>query len=129
MYITNIVRGPSNLPYQQTLLTVSGEQRNSLSVNIPTGTTNFLVKYTYNINSGVFLAISSDSNLYPLTVKTNNSTSPTNTITVRNNDQKLFYQGNNLDSNNAALQNITQLFVNNTGNRLITLNADAIIKS
>jgi hypothetical protein len=128
MYITNIVRGPSNLPYQQTLLTVSGEQRNSLSVNIPTGTTNFLVKYTYNINSGVFLALSSNFDGYPLTVKTNNQNSPTNTIIVKSNDQKFFYQGNNLDSNNAALQNITQLFVNNTGNRSITLNADGIIK-
>jgi hypothetical protein len=129
MYITNIVRGPSNLPYQQTLLTVSGEQRNSLSVSIPTGTTGFLVKYSYNINSGVLLAISSDNSFYPLTVNTNNSNSPTNTITVRSNDQKLFFSGNNLDSNNAALQNITQLFVNNTGTRLTTLNADAIIKS
>lgn len=128
MYITNIVSSPSNLPYQQTLLTVSGEQRNSLSVNIPTGTTNFLVKYAYDTGSGVFLAFSSNLNIYPLTIKTNNQNSPTNTIIVRSNDQKFFYQGNNLDSNNAALQNITQLFVDNTGNRLITLNADGIIK-
>jgi hypothetical protein len=128
MYITNIVRGPSNLPYQQTLLTVSGEQRNSLSVSIPTGTTNFLVKYAYNTGSGVFLALSSNLDTYPLTVKTNNQNSPTNTIIVKSNDQKFFYQGNNLDSNNATLQNITQLFVDNTGNRSITLNADGIIK-
>jgi hypothetical protein len=128
MYITNIVRGPSNLPYQQTLLTVSGEQRNSLSVEIPTGTSNFSIKYAYNTGSGVFLAFSSNFNAYELTVKTNNQNTPTNTIIVKNDDQKLFYEGNNLDSNSAVLQNINELFVDNTGNRNITLNADSIIK-
>lgn len=128
MYITNIVKGPSNLPYQQTLFTVSGEERNSLSVQIPTGTSNYLLNYQYNTGSGVFLAFSTNFNGYPLTLKTNNQNSPTNVIKVENSDQTLFYQGQTNDFNGQALQNINQIYVDNTGNRIITLSADAIIK-
>lgn len=130
MYTYTIAKGVTNSQLRKTLKIVSGESLDRVNVIIPSGTSNYLLNFNYNTVSGVYLGVSTNSTIYPLTIRTNNPSSPTNTIRVSREEQQIFFNavGENLDSNGAVLQNINNLFISNTGNRAITLEIEALIK-
>jgi hypothetical protein len=130
MYTYTIAKGATNSQFRKTISIVSGESLSRINVLIPSGTTNYLLNFNYNTGSGVFLGMSTNSTNYPLTLKTNDSLSPTNTIKVSRDDQQIFFNqpGENLDYNGVTLKNINYLLIDNTGNRTIGLDIETLVK-
>jgi hypothetical protein len=130
MYTYIISKGAGNSPIRKTLQTVSGESLDRVNVTIPSGTTNYLLNFSYNTGSGVYLGMTTNTTSYPLTLKTNSPSAPVNTIIVSRDNQQIFFNAinENLDFNNSTLKNINNLFITNTGTRAITLEIEALTK-
>lgn len=107
--------------------TVTGTAKLSINETIPTGTTDALVNFNFSVTSGVFLAMATDIVAYPLTIKTNSSSSPDNAFTLTNANQVIFDDmGRALDSYADSLVNITALYVSNTGVLPASLRIDSL---
>jgi len=109
---------------------ISASAKLSINETIPTGTINNFVNFSFNTGSGVFLAMASNINNYDLVIKTNNTSTPTNTFNVSSTGNLIYYKFlTDKDSFGAPIQNITGIFVNNTGALEASLRIDSLFDS
>jgi hypothetical protein len=106
---------------------ISSSAKFSIDETIPTGTSNNVVNFSFSTGSGVLLAMATDLLLYPLIVRTNSTSSPSNIFNITNSDQVIFDSLSvAFDSSGTLLTNINQLFVSNTGNLPASFRVDAL---
>ena len=124
--ITNTASQDLDFAYSSSK-TLTASAKLSINEDIPTGVMDTPVNFSFSTGSGVFLAFSSNIALYPLQIKTNDATSPTNYFTVTTTTQKIFSEfGRDRDTNNNLVTNITQIFVSNTGTLPAELRIDSL---
>lgn len=119
----------TNLDFSySTTRSISSSAKFSIDETIPTGTSNNAVNFSFSTGSGVLLAMATDLLAYPLTVRTNSTSSPSNIFNITNSNQVIFDKlSMAFDSNGALLTNINQLFVSNTGNLAASFRVDALL--
>lgn len=93
-----------------------------INETIATGTTHQPVNFEFGTGSGILLAMYTNT-LYPITIKTNSTGSPTNTFTFSSSDTQIFTDitGQDVDSLNQPFQDISGLYVSNTGTTSLNL--------
>jgi hypothetical protein len=118
----------TNLDFNySTVSSIQSSAKLSVNETIPTGTTNAIINFTFNTGSGVFLAFATDLLLYPLIIKTNYTSGPTNTFNVTSANQFIFDAlAVAYDSSGVLLKNISGLYVSNTGELAASFRADAL---
>jgi hypothetical protein len=109
--------------------------KHAISEVIPTGTTNVSVEFNFDVSYGKVLAMGVNTD-YDITLKTNNSATPTNVFKLNTNNPMIFQAitGSNglvdswsyVDSNGEALETISSLYVSNTGTTPCTLLVDSL---
>lgn len=121
----------TNLDYTySSSISISASAKLSINESIPSGTTNNYVNFSFNTGSGVFLGMASDLTNYNLRIKTNNSGSPVNNFYVSNTGNLLFFNFiKDRDSNGSIIQNITGLYIDNTGTSTASLRIDSLFDS
>ena len=129
MYTTTVNKSVStNLDFSHNSVNiVSGAAKLSINQVIPTGTNGASVNYNFSIVTGRLLAISAVN--APLELRSNSTTSPTNTFLVNAGESYIFDNltvGQAKDSLGNNLANITGLFVYNSGSLASTLRIDSL---
>ncbi len=128
-FTTSIVTSASNnLDYSYTYTnSISASAKLSVNESIPSGTINNFSNFTFNTGSGVFLAIGSDVIGYDLNIKTNSSGTPVNYFNISNTGDLIYF---NLvgakDSSGIAIQNISGIYISNTGTSTASLRIDSL---
>jgi hypothetical protein len=108
-------------------ISISSSAKFSIDETIPTGTSNNVVNFSFSTGSGVLLAMATDLLAYPLIVRTNSTSSPSNIFNITNSNQVIFDSLSvAFDSSGTLLTNINQLFVSNTGNLPASFRVDAL---
>jgi hypothetical protein len=129
MFTTTVTTSVSqNLDFlYETSDVYSASAKLSINETIPSGSTNVPVNFSFSTGSGIFLALASNIELYPLIVKTNDSVAPTNTFNLTANGQKIYtnFLTQN-DSLGSSIQNINVLYVSNTGTLPASLRIDSL---
>ena len=120
--------------YSQSNTYIAGA-KHAISEVVPSGTTNQLVTFNFNVSSGKVLAMAVDTD-YDITLKTNNSTTPINVFKLNTNNPMIFEgitgsnglvgSWSNVDSNGGTLETISSLYISNTGTSPCTLLVDSL---
>lgn len=129
MYTVNVTKSASsNLDFSySSTRSVSGSAKLAIDELLPTGTSDIPVNFTFSTGSGVLLALATNLQAYPITVKTNNSSSAVNVFSITNSSQIIYDDiPRSIDSNGVALQDISRFYVSNTGALSATFRVDSI---
>jgi len=111
----------------ETAQTYSASAKLSINETIPSGTIDTPINFSFSTGSGVFLALATNIELYPLVIKTNSTGSPANVFNLTALGQKIYTDFvTQKDSLNNNLQNINTLYVSNTGELVATLRIDSL---
>jgi len=103
----------------------------SINETIPSGSVDVPVNFSFSTGSGILLALSTNLALYPLVVKTNDPSSPTNTFSLEANQSNIATKQNgsfnlSVDSLGVPINNIESFYVSNTGELAATLRVDSL---
>ena len=129
MFTTTVTTSAlENLDFSyETTQSYSASAKLSINETIPSGTINTPINFSFSTGSGVFLALATNIELYPLVIKTNSTGSPTNVFNLTALGQKIYTDFvAQKDSLNNNIQNINTIYVSNTGELVATLRIDSL---
>jgi hypothetical protein len=107
--------------------TFTASAKLSINETIPTGTVDTPINFTFSTGSGVFLAMATNIELYPLIIKTNDANSPTNIFNLSALNQRIYTDfSTQKDFFGNLINNIDTLYVSNTGVLPATLRIDSL---
>ena len=107
--------------------TFSAGAKVAINETIASGTSAQSLNFEFATGSGIVLSMSTNTT-YPITIKTNATGTPDNTFTFNSSNTLIFTDitGQDVDSLNQPIKDITGLYVYNTGTSSLTLRINSL---